>query len=81
MWYISTYTYDAAGRLSSEIKNGVTTTYGYDSYNNIQKTGLTYTNGKLTSVNGAAIVYDAMGNPTTYKGNSFTWEQGRKLVF
>ena len=24
--------------------------------------------------------YDAMGNPTTYKGNTFAWEQGRKLA-
>ena len=32
------------------------------------------------SVNGAPIIYDEMGNPTTYKGNSFTWQQGRKLA-
>ena len=75
-----TYTYDAVGRLTSESKNGVTTTYSYDSLNNVQKTGLTYTNGQLTAVNGATIVYDDMGNPTTYKGNTFTWQQGRKLV-
>ena len=24
--------------------------------------------------------YDNMGNPTTYKGNTFVWEQGRKLA-
>lgn len=74
------YTYDGVGRLSSETVDGATTTYAYDNQNNIQKTGLTYTNGKLTAVNGAQIVYDAMGNPTTYKGNTFDWEQGRKLV-
>ena len=74
-----TYTYDRVGRLSSETVNGTTKEYSYDA-NNVQKTGLTYTNGQLTSVNGAQIVYDAMGNPTTYKGNAFTWEQGRKLV-
>ena len=52
----------------------------YDNKNNLQKTGLTYTNGKLTAINGAQIVYDAMGNPTKYKGNTFVWEQGRKLA-
>ena len=52
----------------------------YDGANNVQKSGLTYTNGKLTAVNGAQIIYDAMGNPTRYKGNTFTWEQGRKLA-
>ena len=75
-----TYTYDGLGRLTSEAVDGSTTTYTYDNANNIQKTGLTYTNGKLTAVNGAQIVYDAMGNPTTYKGNAFVWEQGRKLA-
>lgn len=75
-----TYTYDGVGRLASETIGGATQTYTYDSQNNVQKTGLTYTNGKLTAVNGAQIVYDAMGNPTKYKGNTFNWEQGRKLV-
>ena len=64
-----------------EKKNGtVQGQYTYDSANNVQKAGLTYTNGKLTAVNGAQIVYDALGNPTKYKGNTFTWQQGRKLV-
>ena len=26
------------------------------------------------------VVFVCLGNPTTYKGNLFTWEQGRKLV-
>ncbi|MBO5736976.1 MAG: RHS repeat-associated core domain-containing protein [Clostridia bacterium] len=75
-----TYTYDGVGRLASETIGDTTKTYTYDSQNNVQKAGLTYTNGKLTAVNGAQIVYDAMGNPTKYKGNTFTWEQGRKHV-
>ncbi|MBQ3506586.1 MAG: hypothetical protein IJA89_07445 [Clostridia bacterium] len=80
-WYNDyTYTYDTLGRLTSETYNGETFTYTYDNKNNVQKTGLTYTNGKLTSVDGKAIVYDAMGNPTTYKGKAFTWTQGRKLA-
>ena len=74
------YTYDDAGRLLTETKNGVTTTYQYDGYNNIQKTGLTYENGVLKAINGVEIEYDELGNPTKYKGNVFKWEQGRKLV-
>ena len=74
------YTYDTLGRLTSETQDYETTSYTYDEYNNVQKTGLTYTNGKLTAVNGQEIEYDAMGNPTTYKGNVFIWEQGRKLT-
>ena len=55
--------------------------FAYDSKNNIQAAGLTYdTNGRLILANGKTISYDQMGNPTTYKGQTFTWEQGRKLV-
>ena len=76
-----TYTYDAVGRLTQEKKNGeVQKNYSYDDANNIQMSGLTYVNGKLTSANGKPIQYDEMGNPTTYKGQKFTWEQGRKLT-
>ena len=26
------------------------------------------------------VLFVWLGNPTTYKGNTFTWEQGRKLA-
>ncbi len=32
----------------------------------------------MTSFNGKAIVYDSLGNPKTYDGNTYTWE-GRQL--
>ena len=74
------YEYDAAGRLTKETKNNrMATTYTYDEYNNVQISGLTYTNGVLTKINGSTISYDEMGNPTRYKGNYFYWTQGRKL--
>ena len=73
------YTYDNLGRLTSETKNGVTKSYSYDEYNNVQKTGLQYTNGILTRINNYSVRYDEMGNPIIYKGNSFHWSQGRKL--
>lgn len=34
---------------------------------------------KLTSYNGKAITYDAIGNPLTYDGYTYTWEMGRSL--
>ncbi len=77
------YEYDKLGRLTKETKDGTTVAqYSYDQYNNVQKTGSswTYTNGKLTAVGNKRIIYDEMGNPTTYKGNTFEWQQGRKLV-
>ena len=34
---------------------------------------------KLTSYDGKAITYDAIGNPTAYDGWTYTWEGGRQL--
>ncbi len=34
---------------------------------------------KLISYNGKNITYDDIGNPLTYDGWTFTWEQGRQL--
>ena len=34
---------------------------------------------KLTSFDGKAITYDAIGNPLTYDGWTFTWKAGRML--
>ncbi len=75
-----TYTYDSVGRLIKETAIGINKTYQYNDKNDITNTGYVYTNGKLTRVNGLPISYDAMGNPTTYKGNQFIWKQGRKLT-
>ena len=47
---------------------------------------VTYTYGnadwkdQLTSFNGEAITYDAIGNPLTYRGMTFTWQNGRELA-
>lgn len=34
---------------------------------------------KVTSIDGKAITYDAIGNPLTYDGWTFTWKAGRML--
>ena len=34
----------------------------------------------LTVYNGIPITYDGMGNPTSYRGWSFTWQGGRQLA-
>ena len=47
-----TYTYDAAGELTSEVDNGTTTSYSYDA------------TGQLTAAGAAAYAYDATGNRT-----------------
>ncbi len=34
----------------------------------------------LTSVNGVPITYDAIGNPLSYDGKTYTWSAGRELA-
>ena len=73
-----TYTYDLGGNLLENKKynqvNGAEELRGTDTY--------TYSSGwkdQLTSFNGKAITYDAMGNPLSYMGMNLTWEKGRQL--
>ena len=35
---------------------------------------------KVTAIGGKAITYDAIGNPLTYDGWTFTWKAGRMLA-
>ena len=86
------FTYDGLNRLTSETINGVTYRYYYDIGGNI--TSITregvplhtfaYNDANwrdlLTSFDGNEITYDAMGNPLTYNGYTFTWERGRLLT-
>ena len=75
-------------------KLGQTTIYQYDSGGNVtQKTILSDTTtrtieylygdsvwrDKLTSYDGAEILYDEIGNPISYKGCTYTWSKGRNL--
>ena len=77
-----TYQYDAGGNLTQKKKYAYTTgtlgpvleTVDY-SYENAEWKDL------LTSYNGQAITYDAIGNPLTYRdGLEFSWERGRQLT-
>ena len=75
------YTYDVGGNITSKTiyayTGGVrgaledTIVYGYtDAWKD-----------KLTSYDGQSLLYDAIGNPTTYRDNlSFTWANGRELA-
>ena len=76
-----TYTYDTGGNLLNKKE------YAYTESNLGEETGtINYsyenTNWKdqLTSYNGKAIIYDNIGNPLTYDGNTYTWQNGRQLA-
>ena len=65
------YSYDTAGNLLRVTKNGTviqTYTYGDAQWHDL-----------LTAVNGQAIPDDASGNPLSYGGWSFGWQNGRQL--
>ncbi|MBO5432576.1 MAG: RHS repeat-associated core domain-containing protein, partial [Clostridia bacterium] len=72
------YGYDSSGNITFN---------GYI-YNNDESTFVekTYTYGdnewrdQLTSFNGQDFGYDALGNPTLYKGANLTWSEGRRLA-
>ncbi|QAA33772.1 DNRLRE domain-containing protein [Clostridium manihotivorum] len=74
------YSYDDGGNIKSK------TEYGYTSLtpaNPVNSINYSYDDAnwkdKLTSYNGKAITYDEIGNPLTYDGNTYTWEEGRQL--
>ena len=67
------YGYDAGGNITTRTKNGSPLhTYGYAS---------TGWKDLLTSFDGTAITYDAIGNPNNWRdGMTFTWQAGRQLA-
>ena len=76
-----TYTYDTGGNLLHKKE------YAYTESTLGEETGtINYsyenTNWKdqLTNYNGKAITYDNIGNPLTYDGNTYTWQNGRQLT-
>ncbi len=77
-------TYDNNGNILSRVKYPFTLN---DSRyldeiedSNIQRVEYTYENGRLASYNGSTLEYDAIGNPTLYKGKTLTWSFGKRLA-
>ena len=90
----TTYTYDVQGQLlTAENSDGRKEQYAYDTYGNLRSfdngiTQHTYTYGDgdwkdlLTALDGHALTYDAIGNPTGYYNGAaygMTWAEGRRL--
>lgn len=77
------YTYDNAGNITNVKEYALSTSGWYPTYLKSQKTYAyndTNWKDKLTSFNGNAISYDAMGNPVSYRnGMSLNWKYGREL--
>lgn len=77
-----TYSYDIGGNILNKKE------YEYTTTDTLQEplSTITYsyenTNWKdqLTKYNNKAITYDTIGNPLTYDGNTYTWQNGRTLA-
>ena len=75
------YSYDAGGNILSKTEYAYTTGTPASPIKTISYTyGDSNWKDKLTNFNGKEITYDPIGNPLTYDGWSFTWEQGRQLA-
>ncbi len=75
------YTYNLGGNITTKTEYPYTTENLGTATNTINYS-YTNTNWKdqLTSYNGQAITYDAIGNPIIYNGNNYTWQNGRELA-
>jgi len=75
---IYTFTYDTAGNITRKEVFSIA-----DPDNPEQTIPYTYaTTGwkdRLVSYNGETITYDALGNPTTYRGHNLTWGKIKQL--
>ena len=71
-----TYSYDLGGNITSKKEYPYTTGTVGTVTNTINYTyGNTNWKDQLTNYNGKAITYDAIGNPLTYDGNTYTWQK------
>lgn len=75
------YTYDRGGNITSYSEYAYTTgMLGTATKTAIYVYGDTNWKDKVTSIDGKEITYDAIGNPLTYDGWTFTWKAGHMLA-
>jgi len=74
------FAYDTAGNILSKKEYAYTTgTLGALLDTKTYTYAATGWKDKLVSFNGEGIAYDALGNPTTYRGHALTWGKIRQL--
>ena len=75
-----TYTYDNCGNILEK------RTYAYTLVDDIEEkehttVGYKYDGDKLLKYGTETCAYDVLGNPTTYRGKTATWEKGRLKTY
>jgi len=77
----STYAYDLGGNITEKVTYAYTTgALGTPTQTINYAYADTNWKDKLTSYDGKTITYDGIGNPLTYDGWTYTWEEGRQLA-
>ncbi|MDR0813973.1 MAG: RHS repeat protein, partial [Oscillospiraceae bacterium] len=75
------YAYDMGGNILSKTEYAYTLgTLGTATATVPYTYGDSNWRDKLTAYNGTAITYDAIGNPLSYNGMTFTWKCGKQLA-
>ena len=75
------YVYDKGGNLTSVTTHAYTTgSLGAATATQSYVYGNSNWKDQMTSLGGKAITYDALGNPKTYDGFTFTWDRARLLT-
>ena len=74
-----TYTYDGNGNILEKRVYGFTVIAELEGIEHETKTYL-YDGDKLISYDGQPCEYDAIGNPTTYRNKTVTWEKDRNMT-
>ena len=73
---VTSYTYDALGRLETETSNGVTTKFEYDNYGNIVAKGIADENGDIIPETKIEYTYDEVWKDklTSFNGQTITYD-------
>jgi hypothetical protein len=75
------YAYDQGDNITSKTETSYDPNTGEVTADTINfEDGDSNWKDKLTSYDGKTITYDEIGNPLTYDGYSYTWQNGRRLA-
>ena len=77
------FAYDANGNITSKRSYAYTTTKSTAELEDAaytKKDVYSYNGDQLMAYNSYTFAYDAMGNPTSYKGKTLSWSKGRLLT-
>ena len=75
------FSYDTAGNITERCEYAYTSKMG-EELSELECTHYSYDyeGDRLVNYNGESIVYNVLGNPTSYRGNAVEWQYGTRLT-